>query len=183
MRTSSRNGSSNPTVVLEPRTAPRCVCNRCCTVSLVLLGETFFTSSCADCSKNDERKSDSEKKKALKVYERCRRERTEKVVARGNLQQHLYHVHDGPEQEDRDRLLKQFSVFNRRGKPASAQELAEKGLEDSSDPFPWRWHGVGKWLLPYECEPDVEQRWAEVESEAASPEPRKREGAETRAQL
>ena len=128
-------------------------------------------------------KSDSEKKKALKVYERCRRERTERVVARGNLQQHLYHVHDGPEQEDRDRLLKQFSVFNGRGKPASAQELTEKGLEDSADPFPWRWHGVGKWLLPYECEPDVEQRWAEVESEDVSFGSKKRQSAEIRAQL
>lgn len=128
-------------------------------------------------------KSDAEKKKALKVYERCRRERTERVVARGNLQQHLYHVHDGPEQQERDRLLKAFSVFNGRGKPASEQELQEKGLEDNSDPFPWRWHGVGKWLLPYECEPDVELRWAEVEKEAANQDSRRKAGTEVRAQL
>ncbi|KAJ4345823.1 uncharacterized protein N0V89_011958 [Didymosphaeria variabile] len=128
-------------------------------------------------------KSDAEKKKALKVYERCRRERTEKVVARGNLQQHLYHVHDGPEQQERDRLLKEFSVFDGRGKPASDQELQEKGLKDNSDPFPWRWHGVGKWLLTYQCEPDVELRWAEVENEAASVGSRRRASAEVRAQL
>ena len=46
-------------------------------------------------------KSTASKKKALKVYERCRRERTERVVSRGNRQQYLYHVHDGPEQEER----------------------------------------------------------------------------------
>ena len=128
-------------------------------------------------------KSDAEKRKALQVYERCRRERTEKVVERGNLQQHLYHVHDGPEQEERDRLLKEFSSFNGKGRPASEQELQEKSLTDNTDPFPWRWHGVGKWLLPYQCEPDVEQRWAEVESEGVSIEPRRRGSSEVRAQL
>lgn len=126
--------------------------------------------------------SDVEKKKALKVYERCRRERTEKVVARGNLQQHLYHVHDGPEQEARDRLLRNFSASNK-DRPLSDEELAEKGLEDNSDPFPWRWHGVGKWLLTYQCEEDVEQRWAEVEKEAGSTGSRRRASNEVRAQL
>lgn len=28
------------------------------------------------------------------------------VVERGNLQQWLYHLHDGPEQEDRDRRMR-----------------------------------------------------------------------------
>ncbi|KAF1969875.1 FAD binding domain-containing protein, partial [Bimuria novae-zelandiae CBS 107.79] len=100
--------------------------------------------------------SDAGKKQALKVYERCRRKRTERVVERGNLQQHLYHVHDGPEQEERDRLLRAFSRFNGRGKPAGKEELSEMGVRDEMDPFPWRWHGVGKWLLTYVCEGDVE---------------------------
>ncbi len=28
------------------------------------------------------------------------------VVQRGNLQQYLYHLHDGPEQEERDRQMR-----------------------------------------------------------------------------
>ena len=111
-------------------------------------------------------KSDAEKQKVLKVYERCRRQRTERVVARGNLQQHLYHVHDGPEQEERDRLLRGFSAFNGKGQ-VSKEELEKKGLKEGSDPFPWRWEGCGKWLLPYICEEDVESRWAEIEAEGA----------------
>ncbi|KAF1952797.1 FAD/NAD(P)-binding domain-containing protein [Byssothecium circinans] len=112
-------------------------------------------------------KSDAQKQKALKVYERCRRQRTERVVARGNLQQHLYHVHDGVEQEERDRLLRNFSIFNGRG-PAAKEELEKQGLKEGSDPFPWRWEGCGKWLLTYVCEDDVEKRWEEIDKEATS---------------
>lgn len=42
---------------------------------------------------------------ALAVFEECRKQRTQMVVARGNVQQHLYHLHDGPEQEERDRKM------------------------------------------------------------------------------
>lgn len=47
-----------------------------------------------------------EKLFALKGYQQCRKERTEMIVQRGNVQQVLYHLHDGPEQEERDRRLK-----------------------------------------------------------------------------
>ncbi|KAF2465106.1 FAD binding domain-containing protein [Lindgomyces ingoldianus] len=104
-----------------------------------------------------------QKKRALEVYERCRRQRTERIVQRGNVQQHLYHVHDGEEQRERDRLLKAFGEFNGKGKVGEV-ELGEKGLIDETDPLPWRWAGVGKWLLTYDCEKDVEKRWAEVET-------------------
>lgn len=127
-------------------------------------------------------KTDAEKQKALKVYERCRRDRTERIVARGNLQQHLYHVHDGAEQQERDRLLREFSWFKGRG-PVSDEQLKERGLEDGSDPFPWRWHGVGRWLLTYQCEPDVERRWAEVEQDTAVVEQQRIPNAEVRAVL
>jgi salicylate hydroxylase len=51
-------------------------------------------------------KSAKSKQLALKVYEKCRKGRTEMVVERGNLQQYLYHLHDGPEQEERDRRMR-----------------------------------------------------------------------------
>jgi salicylate hydroxylase len=109
-------------------------------------------------------KSITSKKQALDVYERCRRQRTERIVARGNVQQHLYHVHDGAEQIERDQLFSAFNKFNGKGKVES-DEYAKEGLVDETDPLPWRWGGVGRWLLTYDCEGDVEKRWREVEIE------------------
>ena len=51
-------------------------------------------------------KSATAKQLALRIYEQCRRTRTEMVVQRGNLQQYLYHLPDGPEQEERDRCMR-----------------------------------------------------------------------------
>jgi salicylate hydroxylase len=51
-------------------------------------------------------KSSAQKQMALRVYVQCRKSRTEMVVQRGNLQQYLYHLHDGPEQEERDKRMR-----------------------------------------------------------------------------
>lgn len=45
------------------------------------------------------------KRHALSVFQHCRKERTKMVVERGNIQQYLYHLHDGPEQEERNRKM------------------------------------------------------------------------------
>ncbi|GAB1211398.1 hypothetical protein ATERTT37_000512 [Aspergillus terreus] len=45
------------------------------------------------------------KRHALNVFQKCRKQRTQMVVERGNIQQYLYHLHDGPEQEERDRKM------------------------------------------------------------------------------
>jgi salicylate hydroxylase len=113
-------------------------------------------------------RSTSEKTKALNIYERCRRERTEKVVARGNRQQYLYHVHDGEEQQERDRLLGEFAKFNGKGR-IEREQYEAAGLSVEMDPLAWRWGGVGSWLLTYVCEEDVERRTKEFESEARFP--------------
>jgi salicylate hydroxylase len=109
-------------------------------------------------------KSTAEKRRALAVYERCRRERTERVVSRGNRQQYLYHIHDGDEQRKRDEQLRAFAEFNGRGK-ISREQYEAKGLNVEDDPLAWRWGGVGSWLLTYVCEEDVEKRWREFELE------------------
>ena len=109
-------------------------------------------------------KSFQEKKMALDVYERCRRLRTERIVARGNKQQYLYHIHDGEEQRERDRLFTEFGKFNGRGK-VDVTEYEKAGLAAETDPLPWRWGGVGSWLLTYQCDEDVERRWQEIENE------------------
>lgn len=112
-----------------------------------------------------ESKSTAEKKRALAVYEHCRRQRTERVVSRGNRQQYLYHVHDGPVQQDRDQMLRAFGEFNGKGR-ISKEQYEEKGLKVGDDPLAWRWGGVGSWLITYVCEEDVEKRWREMEAES-----------------
>ena len=109
-------------------------------------------------------KSVTEKKKARDIYEHCRRERTERVVSRGNRQQYLYHLHDGEEQQERDRLLREFAKFNYKGKIERNQYEAA-GLNFEMDPLAWRWGGVGSWLLTYVCEEDVERRMSEIEAD------------------
>jgi salicylate hydroxylase len=109
-------------------------------------------------------RSTTEKKRALSVYERCRRQRTERVVTRGNRQQYLYHVHDGREQAERDRTFRAFGELNGKGK-VTREEYERKGLKMEEDPLAWRWGGVGSWLLTYVCEEDVRCRWIEVEDE------------------
>ena len=59
-----------------------------------------------ECLSRISSKSAADKKLALKIYEECRQGRTRMVVERGNVQQYLYHLHDGPEQEERDRKMK-----------------------------------------------------------------------------
>lgn len=81
-------------------------------------------------------KSASEKKLALKIYEQCRKARTEMVVQRGNLQQYLYHLHDGPEQEERDRRMQESPT--------------KKG-----EALAWRDPGLAPRLLGYDCLLDV----------------------------
>jgi salicylate hydroxylase len=85
-------------------------------------------------------KSPMHKRHALNVYERCRKERTEMVVERGNLQQYLYHLHDGPEQEERDRRMREVPT---RGGEALA----------------WRDPGLAPKLLGYDHLKSVDENW------------------------
>ena len=74
------------------------------------------------------------KRQLVRIYENCRKERTEMVVKRGNTQQYLYHLHDGPEQQERDRKLM----------------AAEEG-----EALAWRDAGLAPKLLGYQVETDV----------------------------
>ncbi|KAK4501616.1 hypothetical protein PRZ48_007425 [Zasmidium cellare] len=112
--------------------------------------------------------SPSSKLSALAIYEKCRRHRTESIVDRGNLQQHLYHIDDGEEQRARDERFKAFERVEKevvdKGLRAGGYVLPE-GLEDGTDPLAWRRHGVGRWLIGYDCERDVERVWPREEGE------------------
>lgn len=46
------------------------------------------------------------KQHALSIFQECRKQRTKMIVERGNIQQYLYHLHDGTEQEERDRKMR-----------------------------------------------------------------------------
>ncbi|KAJ5217940.1 uncharacterized protein N7498_000039 [Penicillium cinerascens] len=85
-------------------------------------------------------KSPSEIRHALAVYQKCRKQRTERIVKRSSLQQHLSHLPDGPEQEQRDVLLRI---------PGPVQGEA----------FVWRDPDIGPWLLSYDHVQDVTDNW------------------------
>lgn len=106
-----------------------------------------------------EDKSAAGKGRALGVYEACRRERTEEVVRRGTHNQWLYHLEDGEEQRDRDERFRRFGEVDREwlgGKNPVLPRVQETG----DDPFPWRFHGVARWLLTYDMWADVEDKWS-----------------------
>ncbi|KAI0869924.1 FAD binding domain-containing protein [Hypoxylon argillaceum] len=104
-------------------------------------------------------KSPASKRKALEVYEACRRERTERVVQRGSYNQWIYHLPDGPEQEARDENFKKFEKLDKEWLSQEAPVLPQV-QETGDDPFPWRRYGVARWLLTYDMWQDVEEKWA-----------------------
>ncbi|KUI66985.1 6-hydroxynicotinate 3-monooxygenase [Cytospora mali] len=108
-------------------------------------------------------RSAAEKKKALDVYEACRRERTEEVVRRGTYNQWMYHLEDGEEQRERDEKFQKFGESDREwlsGKSPVLPAVQETG----EDPFPWRFHGVARWLLTYNMWPDVDAKSSKHDS-------------------
>ncbi|CAI7639463.1 unnamed protein product [Penicillium pancosmium] len=80
------------------------------------------------------------KKHALSVFQVCRKQRTKMVVQRGNVQQYLYHLHDGPEQQERDRKMQMVPT-------PEGEALA------------WRDPGLAPKLLGYDHIADVNRRW------------------------
>lgn len=92
-------------------------------------------------------KGAEEKIFALKVYQQCRKKRTEMIVERGNLQQTLYHLHDGKEQEERDRKI----IFN--GNAASDEEM------EAGEALVWRDPVLAPKLLGYDHLEDVSQEY------------------------
>ncbi|KAJ3539020.1 hypothetical protein NM208_g5661 [Fusarium decemcellulare] len=106
-------------------------------------------------------KSPESKQRALQVYEACRRERTEKVVKRGTYNQWIYHLADGPEQKERDERFKQFGDFDKAWLSGENPVLPQSD-ETGEDPFPWRYNGVGRWLLTYDMWKDVDAKFAKL---------------------
>lgn len=105
-----------------------------------------------------------EKLRALKVYEMCRKPRTQRVVEKAYESQYLYHLPDGPEQRERDVRMKAFEqAYHTQGHGA-----VPRGLNQGDDPLAWRSGGVGKWLFEYDCESDVERHWAFIAGQEES---------------
>ncbi|KIW44897.1 uncharacterized protein PV06_03334 [Exophiala oligosperma] len=102
-----------------------------CLEDAAVLGELFSRAP-------DPKSSPKVKRQLLDIYEKCRKDRTAMIVKRGNLQQYLYHLHDGPEQRERDR----------------AMVAMEEG-----EALAWRDSGLAPKLLGYQAEKDVDQYW------------------------
>ncbi|KAK5273712.1 hypothetical protein LTR96_000312 [Exophiala xenobiotica] len=101
-----------------------------CLEDAAVLGELF--------SRAPNPRSPIVKQQLLEIYEKCRKERTAMIVERGNLQQYLYHLHDGPEQEERDRKMV---------------------AKEEGEALAWRDSGLAPKLLGYQVEKDVDQYW------------------------
>ncbi|KAL4798487.1 hypothetical protein BDV19DRAFT_396842 [Aspergillus venezuelensis] len=106
--------------------------------------------------------SKEEKQRALSVYEKCRKERTERVVERGTVQQDLNHLDDGDEQVERDRKMRAFEEIEREWGNGKREALPE-GLVEGEDPLIWRRFGVGGWLFGYDAWEDVEEQWNRIQ--------------------
>jgi salicylate hydroxylase len=89
-----------------------------------------------------QRPSVNQVKRALSIYEACRRMRTQNIVQRGYLQQHLYHLNDGEDQQCRDEMMKMVPT-----RPGEA--------------LVWRDPEFGPWLLGYDHVQDVNEHWPE----------------------
>lgn len=96
-----------------------------------------------ECLSRLETTSPAQKRFALRVYELCRKERTEMVVERSSRQRYLNHLHDGPEQEERDRRMRE-----RPTRPGEA--------------LAWRDPELAPILLGYDHLKDVETSWARL---------------------
>nr|KAK5441286.1 hypothetical protein LTR18_007130 [Exophiala xenobiotica] len=112
-----------------------------CLEDAAVLGELF--------SRAPNPRSPIVKQQLLEIYEKCRKERTAMIVERGNLQQYLYHLHDGPEQEERDRKMV---------------------AKEEGEALAWRDSGLAPKLLGYQVEKDMENAAASV-SNPAPPSP------------
>lgn len=95
--------------------------------------------------------------KALKVYEKCRVERTYRIVDRGTLQMDLNHLSDGPEQIARDEKMRAFAEIEKQY--LDGNDIEWTNLQKGDDPLVWRRYGAGEWLLSYDPKADVEQHW------------------------
>ncbi|RDW77695.1 FAD protein-3 [Coleophoma cylindrospora] len=87
------------------------------------------------------RRTTQSKSQLLELYQKIRAARTEMVVERGNRQQYLYHLHDGPEQEERDRVMR----------------AGEEG-----DALAWKDGKFAEGLLGWCCEVEVDKHWPSV---------------------
>ncbi|KAF7886437.1 hypothetical protein EAF00_010540 [Botryotinia globosa] len=82
---------------------------------------------------------------ALPIYQALRAPRTQTVVERGNTQQYLYHLPDGPEQIERDRKMRQ---------------------QEEGEALAWRDKGLAPWLLGYRVSDAVKELWVPFREQA-----------------
>ena len=67
---------------------------------------------------------------ALRIYEQSRKQRAETIQAASNANSRGLHLHDGPEQEGRDR---QFA------NPSASRESADKWTDEAMRRYLWDW--------------------------------------------
>jgi len=84
----------------------------------------------------------------LKLYESLQKARTTTLHLGSISNQHLYHLDDGPEQEERDRILKTTQW--------------EERPDGESEPFIWADVRYQKVILARDAISEARKRWTEV---------------------
>jgi len=82
----------------------------------------------------------------LTIYESIRKARTTRIVKESSLNQQIFHMRDGPKQEERNRQLLEY------------QDEPFEGF-----PNKWRDPVFQEWLWGYDCDVEVENAWRRYE--------------------
>lgn len=79
--------------------------------------------------------------RVLALYEQLRRPRTSTVVLGSTKQRHIFHMHDGPEQEERDRIM----LSQHPPRPGHPNQWADPVMQE--------------FLFGYDADAEVEKAW------------------------
>lgn len=82
----------------------------------------------------------------LTLYEMIRKSRTTRIVKQSSHYRHVFHMHDGPRQQERDRQLTEYDRNPFEGYPNK-----------------WKDPVFQKWLWGYDVKAEVESAWKRYE--------------------
>ena len=106
----------------------------------------------------------------LRAYQKLRYERTKDTQASSRLNQRIFHLPDGPDQETRDRCMREAMIIARReaGLPVECEEQAQASdtNADGNGGNPNQWADKAKNVKQFSYDADAEaDKWWREEGE------------------
>jgi salicylate hydroxylase len=103
----------------------------------------------------------------LQAYQMLRYERTKDTQASSRLNQHIFHLHDGPDQEARDRCMREVMIVARKeaGFPVECEEQ-EQACDASAggnggNPNQWADKAKNVKQFSYDADAEADKWWRE----------------------